>query len=242
MRAAVVRTDFEVSRAPNLENSADYPRGPGCLWMTPAGTRETSHPPGMRRAPIPPPVPWHPDRPHVQRAYRVDPDGETGPTPGQAAGRFWRAADLRRAAHRRGVVPAAVLRRRDGLGRAAMVRRAVVRRPGTRRRPPRRAAGGPHRQPLPPARCAAQQGEGAAPRPGGAPRPARHHRSALGRLRDAARGDAARGGHRSRHGLLQRPGVDRRGAPTREDPRDLDRRRPGSRRARRGRRPRRGCG
>lgn len=43
-----------------------------------------------RRAPIPPAEPWHPARPGVERAYRVDPAGTTGPTKGQSDGRYWR--------------------------------------------------------------------------------------------------------------------------------------------------------
>lgn len=44
-----------------------------------------------RRAPVPPPAPWHRSRAGLEQAYRVDPRGLTGPTPGQVAGRYWRA-------------------------------------------------------------------------------------------------------------------------------------------------------
>lgn len=44
-----------------------------------------------RRAPIPPAEPWHEARPGLECAYRVDPTGKRGPTPGQVAGRYWRA-------------------------------------------------------------------------------------------------------------------------------------------------------
>lgn len=43
------------------------------------------------RTPIPPPVIWDPARPTLERAYRVDPRGERGPTKGQVDGRYWRA-------------------------------------------------------------------------------------------------------------------------------------------------------
>lgn len=43
------------------------------------------------RATIPPAAPWHPARPGLERAYRVDRSGRTGPTKGQADGRFWRS-------------------------------------------------------------------------------------------------------------------------------------------------------
>lgn len=43
-----------------------------------------------RRAPVPPAVPWHDARPGLERAYRIDSTGRTGPTKGQADGRFWR--------------------------------------------------------------------------------------------------------------------------------------------------------
>lgn len=42
------------------------------------------------RAAIPTPVAWHPERPGLERAYRIDPRGERGPTRGQVDGRFWR--------------------------------------------------------------------------------------------------------------------------------------------------------
>ena len=43
-----------------------------------------------RRAPVPPPQTWHPARPGLERAYTIDPRGLTGPTKGQADGRYWR--------------------------------------------------------------------------------------------------------------------------------------------------------
>lgn len=43
------------------------------------------------RTPLPEPVMWHPARPMLERAYRVDPRGDRGPTKGQVDGRYWRA-------------------------------------------------------------------------------------------------------------------------------------------------------
>lgn len=46
----------------------------------------------MRRRSTPLPVdPWHPERPGLERALRIDPRGLVGPTRGEAEGRYWRA-------------------------------------------------------------------------------------------------------------------------------------------------------
>lgn len=46
----------------------------------------------MHRRTTPVPVePWHPARPGLERALRVDPGGRMGPTRGEAEGRYWRA-------------------------------------------------------------------------------------------------------------------------------------------------------
>ena len=37
------------------------------------------------------PIPWHPRRPGLQAAHRLDPKGEKGPARGQSQGRRWRA-------------------------------------------------------------------------------------------------------------------------------------------------------
>ena len=47
-----------------------------------------------RRSPIPPALPWDRARPGLERAYRIDPDGLTGPTRGEAHGRYWRPVGL----------------------------------------------------------------------------------------------------------------------------------------------------
>lgn len=39
---------------------------------------------------LPRPVPWHPNRPALEQALRIDPRGEKGPTKGQARGAGWR--------------------------------------------------------------------------------------------------------------------------------------------------------
>jgi hypothetical protein len=116
---------------------------------------------------------------------------------------------VRRPAHRRGRRPAAVARRGDGVGCAAMVRGPVVRRDrGVRRdaarHPPARHASHPAARPRPPRQPGA--------RPTGRARPGAWgpgHQSVLERGPRDAQGSLARGrGGGVRDGRLRRPRVD----------------------------------